>query len=474
VGVTRKEAIRLLGGAGVGLAAGGLATGQPATAAPSADAGPTEAAGRVIRRDVCVLGGGSSGTYTAIRLRDLGLSVAVVERANRLGGHTETYHDPVTGGTIDIGVIVWHDIPLVRDYFARFGVPLTRFGGFRGQSAYLDLRTGRPVEGYTPPVPTALGTYAGLLQQYPYLLNGIDLPDPVPTDLLLPFGEFVTKHGLESIVPLVFQFGQGLGDMLRLPTLYVLLNFNLDVVNGIATGAFVSTSNRNNSELYEKATAFLGADALLGSQAVAVQRGPAGVHVRVTTPTGVQIIHADKLVVTFPPLLSAFTGFDLDNAERALFAQFRAKAYWTAVARLHGLPDGVDIANTGADTPYHLPALPGIYGVSPTGVPDLYNVKYGSDQQLTAAHVRADITAELRRVATAGTFPLELERLEVLKSHSPFELNVSDAAIAGGFYRRLYGLQGRNRTYYNGGSFFTHDSTALWKFTERLLPSIAG
>ena len=47
-------------------------------------------------------------------------------------------------------------------------------------------------------------------------------------------------------------------------------------------------SNRNNSELYEKATAFLGADALLGSQAVAVQRGPAGVHVRVATPTGVR------------------------------------------------------------------------------------------------------------------------------------------------------------------------------------------
>ena len=62
----------------------------------------------MIRRDVCVIGGGSAGTYTAVRLGDLGRSVVVVEAKDRLGGHTETYHDPVTGGTVDIGVIVLH------------------------------------------------------------------------------------------------------------------------------------------------------------------------------------------------------------------------------------------------------------------------------------------------------------------------------------------------------------------------------
>ena len=56
----------------------------------------------VIRRDVCVIGGGSAGTYAAVRLGDLGASVVVVEAKGRLGGHCETYHDPATGGTIDI------------------------------------------------------------------------------------------------------------------------------------------------------------------------------------------------------------------------------------------------------------------------------------------------------------------------------------------------------------------------------------
>jgi hypothetical protein len=465
VGVTRKEAIRLLGGAGLGAAVGGAAL-----AGPAAAGGPD----RVIRRDVCVLGGGSSGTYAAVRLRDLGRSVAVVEPQDRLGGHTETYHDPVTGGTIDIGVIVFHDIPVVRDHFARFDVPLTGFGGFGGESAYVDLRTGRRVEGYEPPVPAALPAYLGVLQRYPFLRGGFDLPDPVPAELLAPFGEFAVANGLESVVPLVAQFGQGLGDLLRLPTLYVLLNFGLDVVTGILTGSFLTTTRRNNSELYERATAYLGEDALLSTRTLGVDRDRHGVRVRVTGPAGPCVIHAKKLVVTFPPLLPGFAGFDLDDRERSLFARFRAKAYWTAVARLTGLPAGVGLDNIGADTPYHLPVLPGSYGISPAGVPELYNVKYGSDRQLTAAQVRADIAGELRRVAAAGTYPVDLRRLDVLKSHSPFELHVSAADIARGFYRRLYALQGHNRTYYTGAAFITHDSGVIWRFTEGLLPSIAA
>jgi heterodisulfide reductase subunit A-like polyferredoxin len=42
-----------------------------------------------IVRDVCILGGGSTGTYAAIRLsQDMGKSVVVIEKTERLGGHT--------------------------------------------------------------------------------------------------------------------------------------------------------------------------------------------------------------------------------------------------------------------------------------------------------------------------------------------------------------------------------------------------
>lgn len=59
----------------------------------------------IITRDVCIIGGGSTGTYSAVRLsQDLGKSVVVIEKTSRLGGHTETHTDPKTGGPIDYGV----------------------------------------------------------------------------------------------------------------------------------------------------------------------------------------------------------------------------------------------------------------------------------------------------------------------------------------------------------------------------------
>ena len=42
--------------------------------------------GTFLERDVCIIGGGSSGTYSAVRLQQMGLSVAVIEQKPRLGG----------------------------------------------------------------------------------------------------------------------------------------------------------------------------------------------------------------------------------------------------------------------------------------------------------------------------------------------------------------------------------------------------
>jgi hypothetical protein len=445
--LTRRNALGLLAGSGV----------AAVTVRPDA----------TLHRDVCVIGGGSSGTYAAVRLRDLGHSVVVVERNDRLGGHCETFHDPVTGGTTDIGVIIFHDMPLVRDYFARFGVPLVPFAGGQGTSSYVDFRTGAVVEGYSPPPPVALPAYFGLLQQYPYLEFGFDLPDTVPPVLLAPFGDLVEQAGLQSIVPLVFGYGQGLGDILRLPALYVMKLLSLPVVAAILAGSFLTTERHNNSELYEKAAAFLGDDVLYNAKPVKVRRR-GGIRVYVDTPDGPRTIHCGKLVVTAPPVPRTFAGFDLDDTERGLFGRFRHSYYWTGVARLSGLPAGASVVNTGADTPYHLPVLPGIYGLNPTGLPGLWHVKYGSTVPVSDRQVRHNIAADIRRLG--ATF----DGLEIFRSHVPFEMTVDAADIAAGFYRQLGALQGRNQTYYTGAAFHTHDSSLLWRFTEALLPRIAA
>jgi hypothetical protein len=472
LGLTRKRMLGLMGAAATGTVAASL-TSSSADAATARGTTADIADALVIRRDVCVIGGGSAGTYTAVRLGDLGKSVAVVETKDRLGGHTETYHDPATGGTVDIGVVVWEDDPLVRNYFGRFGVELTSLGGFGGSSTNVDFRTGRTVN-YTPPVPTALPTYFNLINQYGPIDTVIDLPDPVPNDLVAPFSAFATKYGLESVVPLIFQYGQGLGNFLDLPALYAINNFGQGVVSNILSGTFLTTAAHDNSLLYERATTQLGDDVLLDSQVLRVDRSSSGVRVLVATPDGPRLILAGKLVVTAPPLLRNFAGFDLDATERSLFGQFISGAYYTGVVRLSGLPDGVGLTNVGVGTPYQLPPLPGIYGVSPTGIPGLYSVKYGSPSPLPEEQVRRDIRTEIERVAKAGTYPVVFDGFEVFSSHTPFEIHVPPAAIAGGFYRRLNALQGRNRTYYSSAAFHSHNSTRIWAGTETLLPSIAA
>ena len=79
----------------------------------------------VITRDVAVIGGGSSGTYGAINLRELGKSVILIEREAVLGGHTNTYIDPITGISVDYGVqAFWNSTSSTTAYFL--------FGRFKG------------------------------------------------------------------------------------------------------------------------------------------------------------------------------------------------------------------------------------------------------------------------------------------------------------------------------------------------------
>jgi NADPH-dependent 2,4-dienoyl-CoA reductase/sulfur reductase-like enzyme len=105
----------------------------------------------VITRDVCVIGGGASGTYGAIRLNDLGKSVVVVEQQPQLGGQTETYTDLASGNKTEMGVVAWYTNDIVNNFFARLNVSLKvvdveRAGFTTLASIPVDFRTGKVVE----------------------------------------------------------------------------------------------------------------------------------------------------------------------------------------------------------------------------------------------------------------------------------------------------------------------------------------
>lgn len=432
----------------------------------------------IVTRDVCIIGGGSTGTYSAIRLSDLGKTVVVVESKSRLGGHTETYTDPATKRYVDYGVVVWHDLDIVRSYFARLNVSLTKAGaeevGNPGNTHYVDLTTGQEFLNYSATDPSpGLTAYAIQLAKYPFVEGGFDLPYPVPVDLLLPFGDFAKKYNLQSLIPLLWTFAQGLGDILAQPTLYIFKNFGYGVIRNIQIG-FLTSEQRDNSLLYEHAAVELGENVLLNSNILAVDRScPDEAKVLVQTPTGNTLIKAGKLVFTIPPKLDNLRGWDLSGLERKLFGQFSNSGYYSAIVDNSGLPENVSILNVSPEADYQLGRLPGIYKVTATTIPGLYNVKYGSVGALPDAQVREQIISDVQKIKIAGKQSTTPE-LAIYSSHTPFELTVPPQAIADGFYKQLYGLQGKRHTYYTGAAFHTHDSSLLWQFTEKLLPNITA
>lgn len=170
-------------------------------------------------------------------------------------------------------------------------------------------------------------------------------------------------------------------------------------------------------------------------------------------------------------------GFDLSENETSLFSQFNNSAYYTGLLRNAGIPDDLSIENIGNGTQDDIPRLPGLYDITPTGVPGLLHVYCGSPYALSDHAVKADIIATVRRLQERRTVPTtttELAEFVVFFDHTPFALTVSTEAIAAGFYRDLYALQGQRHTYYTGAAFDTHDSSLLWQFTESLLPQVVS
>jgi hypothetical protein len=453
----------------------GLAASLPHSSTNVANYKPED----IITRDVCIIGGGSTGTYSAVRLGDFNKSVVVVEMKGRLGGHTETYIDPATQIPIDYGVEIFHNLSIVTDYFARFNIPLTTdiFPSLPQQ--WVDFRTGKLVTGYEEANATALEealtAYTAQLLKYPGLNTGFYLPDPVPEDLLMPFGDFVKKYSLEAAVYTIFQLSQSMGNIYNTPTLYVMKVIGLDLLRNLESG-FLTTAHHDNSELYQKAQAALSTDLLLNSTVIVMDRDDVGggVKIEVDTPAGRKLIQAKKLLITIPPKLDNLYGFDLSDTERDLFGQFSNVGFWTALLRHDGVSDDLAINNIGADQPYNLPVLPGIFAIEPTGVPGLHSVKYGAPHTLSNEDVQDAILASIDRLGDAGTDPTTTPEFAVFSSHTPYGLTVDSDAIKAGFYTKLYALQGQRSTFYTGAAWNAHDSSMLWVFTEQLLPAIAA
>jgi len=356
----------------------------------------------IITRDVAIIGGGSTGTYAAIKLLDQGHTVVVVEAKDRLGGHTETYHDPVTGTPVEMGVVVFHDFDIVKDYFTRFNIALTKVGVFSSgntTTTYVNLATGEVANSYVPPTPQAVSAamqaYGDILSKYAFVDRGFKLPNPIPQELVIPFGEFVEKHGLQAIVQIAFMTSQGLGDILNVPTIYVMQNFGIDVVRS----GFLTTARGGNSQIYEKATAELAAknSVLLNSYVLSADRNKRDKdgYLSLTAKTGNSphhtVIRAKQILITIPPTVGKLAPFNLDTTEKSIFGKFKWIAYITGIMKNTGIPPATRFHNVNPANKYSLLKLPGPYEFYRAGALDLTAVKYVSSAYISENAAKKDI-----------------------------------------------------------------------------------
>lgn len=436
------------------------------------------AAKDVITRDVAVIGGGNSGTYAAIRLTDLDQSVVVVEQQALLGGHIDTYTDPKTGTKIDFGVQTWFNYTVVRDFFARFNIPLSLYTLSSEEPIYADFNTGKEFPDFTPSLD--FQAYAAQLAKYPYIGDSYHLPDPVPEDLLLPFGEFLAKYNLGDLAWTIWSNSWGAGDVIKQPTIYMLKAIDEAFLNTLTEGG-VTSARRDNQEIFDKALKELGSDALVSSTVIAAQRpakeGDKKTKLVVKTPKGNKLIIVSKVLISAPPTISNLGALGLDGTEESLFSQFTSSSFYCYLITDTGLPKGYSFQNVRptSKATFSIPPLPGLYNVNPTAVEGIYSVWYGGIKPLPQDEVKKDITATVKRLrkTAEGSSNGKVSFIDY-SSHTPFQLAVPSDAIAGGFYRELEGLQGHRNTWYTGSAFVGNHAALLWNFTETLLPKVIG
>lgn len=442
-----------------------------------------------ITRDVVIIGGGASGVYAATQLQGLGKSFAVIEQNSQFGGHTQTYTLPGTEVTIDLGVQAYTSIPsdsytLQEQFFATWNISVV-FGHISETSLsapqFMDFRTFTTLDNFT--FDSDLSSYTSIASQYGYLSSQTQTPVPIPEDLTLPFGDFVTKHSLQSSVFNIFSNTEGLGNILSQPSYNVLRELGPGYLYSLSSSSpgVILTAAGNNQELYLRAQAAFGADALVSSTVVHASRGASGVTLIVQTPTGQKQIKASKLLVTMPPTLPNLLPLGLDNQESTVFEKFTPTGFYGAIINVTGLPTGISYQNAGFNTQYNLPVLPGVYEMSSLayrGLDDLYLVTYGSDvSNLSANTVQEAIVDTAKGVLKAvlgASAAAKLPAPKVLSfaDHYPFNLHVSGQNLEAGFYNNLASLQGHLSTWYSGGAFFGYSSSDLWAATDGLVTTM--
>lgn len=132
------------------------------------------------------------------------------------------------------------------------------------------------------------------------------MPSPVPADLLLPFRDFIAKYSLEPLSALFWGFTQGVGDILDMPTVYIMKSSVLSDLQSLQDGFYLTAAHDNL--IYDSAASVLGTDVLYKATTIAVDRSqPHDINIVVRTPSGLELIKAKQMMIAIQLTLAALS-----------------------------------------------------------------------------------------------------------------------------------------------------------------------
>jgi hypothetical protein len=330
----------------------------------------------------------------------------------------------------------------------------------------------------------AFQKYARLAEQYEdMMLPGLwDFPtaDRIPEDLLLNFGDFARKYGIEAAVPTIWDVAAvGLGNLDTQPTFYVMQSFPAPLARVYTgKGRTLYVASHRNQDIYDRVSDLLGDDVFYSNVVVRALRTSNGVSVITKGTDGRQTkIQAKRLLIAIPPTVSNLATFNLDEKELNVLSKMTYTRAYAGGVVSSNLPSNTTIINsTPSGNWLDFPDLSLLQWYKNMDSPAHYHkVMMFGNETVDSDGSRELVEQSYQQLVSAGSLLKEGgEGLEWLhfSDHGAVNLRAGLKDLKAGFIQELYSLQGHLSTWYTGAAWSAQLHTPTWAFSDSVIPRL--